>query len=100
MTLTLRARRRRGALEVTLPLYQFEAMRTSFLGRLSEAQAAIRRQAQHVALDLFRAAVAANGASCGAVDDSCALQQPVRGESETQKSVERFSLSDNTHDEA
>ena len=75
MTLTLRARRRRGALEVTLPLYQFEAMRTSFLGRLSEAQAAIRRQAQHAALDLFRAAVAANGAGCGAVRAAAPLPE-------------------------
>lgn len=44
-------------------------MRASFLSRLTEAQAAIRRQAQHAALRLFRAAVIANGASDGGARD-------------------------------
>ena len=51
-----------GHVKLTLPRDAFEQMRVGFLARLSEAQLAIRRQRQHAALELFRLAVAVNGA--------------------------------------
>ena len=51
-----------GGVTLTLPRDAFEQMRGGFLARLSEAQQTIRQQRQHAALELFRLAVAVNGA--------------------------------------